>query len=221
MRRIRAHIPPAPPPVPARHPPRDRVLTTTPPNENGAARCHSVQFRSARSLRHRCRLSAAPPPLTTCGTPVAPRGVWRLAGHCAFAQRRRKDPPSRGGCFTPALCSSRFGGLAQCGVCRRRESLEGLIRRRRCRWTTRKLSLVRFDYYYGSGRSSHDNVSQTQGRGDFAAALWLPSRYLHTFPLSSALRYLRVGDKSPLAPHWFPTTTIFYINPCFFSGLVL
>jgi hypothetical protein len=41
--------------------------------------------------------------------------------------------------------------------------------------------------------------AQTQGRGDFAAVLWLPSRYLHTFLLSSALPYLRVGDKSPLA----------------------
>jgi len=52
---------------------------------------------------------------------------------------------------------------------------------------------------------------QTQGRGDFAAALWLLSRYLHTSPLSSALPFLRVGDKSPpIAPHWLPTTTIFF-----------
>ncbi len=44
---------------------------------------------------------------------------------------------------------------------------------------------------------------QTRGRGDFAAALWLLSHYLHTSLLSSALPYLRVGDKSPpLAPRW-------------------
>jgi hypothetical protein len=63
---------------------------------------------------------------------------------------------------------------------------------------------------------------QTQGRGDFAAASWLLSRYLHTFPLSSALPFLRVGDKAPLAaPHWLPTTTIFTLIRASFSGLVL
>lgn len=40
--------------------------------------------------------------------------------------------------------------------------------------------------------------TQTQGRGDIAAGSWLSSRYLHTSLLSSALPFLRVGDKSPL-----------------------
>ena len=63
-------------------------------------------------------------------------------------------------------------------------------------------------FFRGCGRSSHGDA-QMRGRGDFAAALWVLSRYLHTSPLLSALPYLRVGDKSPLAPHWFPTTTFF------------
>jgi len=86
------------------------------------------------------------------------------------------------GYSTSPRCSFRSGGSAQCGVCHRRGLSEGLIRRRRCRWTTRRLSLT------------HD-------RGDFVAALWLSSRCLHTSLLSSALPYLRVVDKTPpLAP---------------------
>lgn len=48
---------------------------------------------------------------------------------------------------------------------------------------------------------------QTHDRGDFVAALCLLSLYLHTSPSSSALPYLRVGDKMPLASHFLPTTT--------------
>jgi len=62
-------------------------------------------------------------------------------------------------------------------------------------------------------------LSLTHDRGDFVAALWVSSRYLHTSLLSSALPYSRVINKTPpLAPHAAFSNYHFYIyNQLFFS----
>ena len=123
------------------------------------------------------------------------------------------------GYSTSLSCFFRSGGSAQCGVCHRRGLSEGLIRRRRCRWTTRRLSLVRvFDFPFGDrAKRAHVFAAlQTHDRGDFVAVLWLSSRYSHTSLLSYALPYLRVVDKTPPA---FSTlrspTTIFTFTTSF------
>lgn len=117
----------------------DTSSTRSGPHDTASERerqCSLSQCSIPISTLMTLQVPSAAPPHTTCGTPVALCGAWRLAGHCAFARQRRTDCPSTHGCFTSALCPSHFGGLVWCGMYHRRELLGGAIWRRWCRWMT-------------------------------------------------------------------------------------